>query len=546
MRIFTINEGGTCRRTAFRFAIIGLTASLIVPPSDLQAAPVPQQLPVEVPGREDSDIILNLQQAIDVALDESFGIFQLQQQFLQYAYLLEASRRALRTQVSLSSQGLPNITQRIDAQLLGQPPELAYLRRNSASGDFSLSVFQPLITDGRLSFSAGFYGGQAIQDLTGGQELRNRSIQPYAGIGFRQPLFQYNQIRGQLHSNELSVERERLRYTEDELRQINDVTRSFYDLFQQQRRVEIAAEDFRQSEINHQTGLRRYHSAQQSEVVVLGLRVDMANALSDLESQKTVLERLRFTFNRLVGLPLETSVWVESTLDYRPIEVDLERALELAMQNRSDVQRQEIQLEQDNLTLKQRISDGRPDLQFSASYSLTGNSTLGALGYNDPWSEHLSASMDPDNRSPFTNLSLTLQVPIFDGRRNASYVERQLSVIKERERQIGETMANLQVEVINRVRAVEGAMRLMDILEENLQIARTSYQISQQQFERGEIDLESLLRSQDQRRTTENRHLGALISFEMAKADLKEITLWDWETNHPVSQQTTPPVPFGK
>jgi len=551
-----------CQPTAAQYAVILLIVALTALPAAVGATPVLEQAArgqasqvqtggaerpdIQVPSQADADIVLGLEQAIDIALDKSFGIFQLQQNFLQYAYMLEASRRALRTQVNLSSQGLPNITQSINPTLIGVPPELYYLRRNSASGEVIFSVYQPLITDGRLSFYTAFSGSEAVQDVPIGPQSKNRSIQPLAGIGFTQPLFQYNQIRGELRSNELSVERERLRYTEDELRQINEVTRSFYDLFQQQQRVEIATEDYRQSEINYLTGLRRYHSAQEDEVRILRLKVDMALALSDLESQKTLLERRQFAFNRIVGLPLETVAWVESTLEYEPIEVDFERALELAMDNRSDMRRQEIQLEQDRLVLKQTVSAGRPDLRFSANYSLTGNSTLGGLGYDDPWSEHLSASLDADNRSPYTNVSLTVQIPIFDGGLNASNVERRLSVIRERERQIEETTANLRVDVINRVRAVEGAMRQMEILVENLQIARTSYQISQQQYERGEINLNDLMQAQDQRRLTERNHLQAWITFEMAKADLKEITLWDWETNQPVSQRTATPTPFGK
>ena len=554
--------GRACQTTAARPAVIVLIVALTSIPGAVGATPLSRWVVqeqatggqagatgrsiIQVPSQADADVVLDLEQAIDVALDKSFGIFQLQQNFLQYAYMLEASRRALRTQVTFASQGLPNITQTINAQLIGVPPELHYMRRNSASGELSLSVYQPLITDGRISFYTRFYGSQAVQEIPLGTEVKNRSIQPLAGIGFTQPIFQYNQIRGQLRSNELSVERERLRYTEDELRRINEVTRSFYDLFQQQLLVEITAEDYRQSEINYITGLRRYQSAQEDEVRILRLKVDMANALSDLESQKTVLERRQLAFNRIVGLPLATVAWVESALEFKPIVVDEERALELAMQQRSDMRRQEIQLEQDHLLLKQTVSAGRPDLQFSANYSLTGNSALSNLDYDDPWSEHLSAALDADNRSPFTNVSLTVRIPLFDGGLNDSNVERRLSIISERERQIEETRFDLQVEVINRVRAVEGAMRLMEILEENLQIARTSYQISQQQYERGEINLNDLMQAQGQRRLTERNHLQAWITFEIAKADLKEITLWDWETNQAVSQRTTPPTPFEK
>ncbi|MFC1559298.1 TolC family protein, partial [Gemmatimonadota bacterium] len=100
--------------------------------------------------------------------------------------------------------------------------------------------------------------------------------------------------------------------------------------------------------------------------------------------------------------------------------------------------------------------------------------------------------------------------------------------------------------VINAVRAVEGAMRQMEILEEQLQIAQTSYTISQQQYGRGNITLTELLRAQDDWNSAQNSHLQALIDYETAKATLKENTMWDWETNQPVLQQTTPPVPFGK
>lgn len=516
--------------------------------ADQQQQGAAGQVEIEIPGKEDADLVLDLQGAVDAALDNSFGIFSLQQNYLQTQYSLEGAKRSLRTRVDLrTQQGLLNISQRINAQLIGVPPELNYLRRNSTSSDLYLIATQPLITDGWLSFSTGIQGNQAIQDVPGGlPESKNRSIQPYAGLGFTQPLFQYNQLKGQLQSNQLSVESESLRYTEQELAIINQVTQFFYNLFQQQRRVEIAAEDYTQSEVNLQTGLRQYQAARQDEVQVLQLRVQRGNALNTLEREKTTLEERRFEFNRLVGLPLETAVWIDTSLEFVPIEIDMERAMELALNNRSDVRQQEIQLEQNNLTLRQNVSNGRPDLEFTASYSITGNSTLGALGYNDPWSKHLNAALDSDNTSPFTNISLTLQVPIFDWGRNASYVQRQLSIINEQERRIKEAEADLRVQVINRVRAVEGYMRRLEILEESLQVARTSYTISQQQYERGEIDLNTLFTAQGQLRNTEMEHLTTRINYEMAKANLKEITLWDWETNQRVAQRTEKPVPFAK
>ncbi len=514
-----------------------------------QAVSAIQAQEVTVPTRADADVILSLNEAIDVALDKSFGIFQLQQGFLQTSYSLEYYQRALKPHMEFSSSGLPGVVQRISPQFYYNPvtgqQELGYLKSSSMTGDMGLSLWKPLITNGSVSFSLWMSGNEAVNGLPAGGETKNRSFQPSAGFGLRQPLFQYNTIRGNLRSTELSLESQQLRYTEEELRQINDVTRTFYDLLQQQQAVDLAAEDYRQSIINYNTGLRRYHSAKQNETDVLSLQVEMANALSSLEQEKVNLESQQFAFNRRLGLPLETRIWVEQDLEFSPIEVDVERALERALEHRSDIRRAEITLEQNELTLRQRVSNGRPDLQFNATYAMQGNSSLTASA-DDPWGTHIGDALNRENRSPFTNVSLTLTIPILDGRQNQAQVEQQLSVIQAQEREIEETRADLRQEVINRVRAVESAMRQMEIREQGLQIARTGYQITRQQYERGETDLNTLLRAQNTRRSAETQHLQTRITYEMAKANLKEITLWDWETNEPVRQRTNPPVPFGR
>ncbi len=523
----------------------------------LPAGPVPagaqqvtalQAQEVTIPTRAEADLVLSLNEAIDVSLDKSFGIFQLQQGYLQTSYYLEYSQRALKPHMQFNSNGLPGISQSIDPQFYYNPitgqQELGYLKMSRMTGDMALSLWKPLITNGSVAVSMGMSGNEAENDLPAGGNTKNRSFQPFVGVSFNQPMFQYNSRRGDLRDNELRMESQALRYTEEEVRQINQVTRTFYDLLQQQQAVELAAEDYDQSVANYRTGLRRYHSAQQNETDVLSLQVEMSNALSSLEQEKVNLESQQFAFNRGVGLPLETRIWVEEDLQYEPIEVDVERALELALEQRSDIRRAEITLEQDELTLRQQVSNGRPDLQLNASYALSGNSSLSATA-DDPWSTHFSEALNADNRSPLTRVSLTLSIPILDGKQNRALVERQMSVIREQERQIEEARATLRQEVINRVRAVESAMRQMEIREQSLQIARTSYQITRQQYERGETDLNTLLRAQTTRRNSETQHLQARITYEMAKANLKEITLWDWETNQPVRQRTTTPVPFG-
>jgi outer membrane protein TolC len=109
---------------------------------------------------------------------------------------------------------------------------------------------------------------------------------------------------------------------------------------------------------------------------------------------------------------------------------------------------------------------------------------------------------------------------------------------------VNEVRLDLRQRVTDRIRAVESAMRRLDIQDKNVAVAQTSYDFTRRRFERGEITSFELGQAQDQLSQTLLNRLNALIAYEMAKADLKEITLWDWETNQPVRQRTSPPQPF--
>ena len=510
------------------------------PTPTIQAIP---EIQVDIFTQEDAEQVLSLDQTILFSLDQSFSVFQLKQNFLRSSYSLEAAQRALKTQVTFDGT-LPSIRQGINAQLIGNPPTLEYLRNGSTNASASFNIIQPLITNGRITLSTSMSANDNFNELPSGSTSENRSFQPSVGIRYTQPLFQYNDIRGSLRGAQLAFEELQRSYTQNELQRINQVTNQFYQLFRQQRTLELRAESFRQSELNYQTGLRKYQAGLIAEVDMLRLEVRRGQDLDGLETAKNTHQRQMFAFNRLIGLPLETRVWVDASLTFTAITVDVDRALELAFANRSDIRVAQIALEQSEMSLQSTISNGRPNLQMSLAYDLRGNSTLGGLGPADSWGDHFSAGVDPDNRSPNTNISLSVSIPLFDWGRNEAMVQRQIASMRTQERQISESEENLRQDVIDRINAVESAMRRLDVLEKSVQVAETSYSISQKRSERGEITLTDLLQAQNELNTAQNSYLDALIEYETAKAGLKEITLWDWENNRPVQQQTTPPRPF--
>lgn len=521
----------------------GRASSQIVPPEGQTDAP-----PMQVFDRQDADAVITLQDAVRIALDESFDFFQLKEQYLQISYGLEAAKRRLRTNVYLNNT-IPSIAQE-DKALIGTDDDgdamLFYATQSVSYLYTALKVEQPLPTNGKITLGTRILGYDQVLEQFVGNPAEIRSIQPRLWLEYTQPLFQYNTIKGQLRTAELEFESLELSYNEAEISRINRITRQFYALFSRQRYQEVADNIYQQSDINYQTARARYESGLISELDQLSLEITRSNSFDRLESARNELEKQQNDFNRLVGIPLSERVWVEVDTEYRPISVNLDRALQLAQNNRSDVRQVEIDMERSDLELRQIAANGKPDLQLNIAYDLTGNSARSGLGATDGWSDHFGEAIAGENWNPNTNVNVTLRVPIFDWGLNASKVNRQLSSMRVQQRELDEVRKDLQRDVENRVSATLSAMRRLERQVGNLPIAETNYQISQTRFGSGEISSTELLMAQRLYIDTQMLFTNAFIEFETAKADLREITMWDWENDRPISRRTVPPRPFAE
>jgi len=537
------------RLTPVLFTGAILLTGLAIGPRPAAAQTIEEQLP-ELFTREDAEVVMTLQDAVQLALDESFDLFRLQERYLQLSYGLETARRSLRTRVNFSStlpriqEGFKNYLYTDFAGTISLSPFDEAVRQAAAG----VSVVQPLITNGYISLNTRLTAYQrSMQKLPSGSLAELRYVMPRVALEFTQPLFQYNEVRGQLEAATLDLEALQLSYTEVELQRITGISEAFFRLFAAEHLQQIAVESWSQLQLALETTEQKYQLGLVSELEKLGLEVEARNARDRLLQARHELEAEQLAFKRAVGIDVAEAVWVIARDGYVPVRVDADRAMRLALENRSDVRQARIEVEKTELDIRRAVSRGRPDLQFNLAYDVSGNSTIGAppLGRGDPWGDHLSAGFTGDNSLASTNVSLTLNVPLFDSRTNASRVQRLLSERRVLERETFEAEAELRRQVIERVGEFENARERAGLQAENREAARAGFEISLALFEQGEISYTEMLIAQGRFLETEQLYVAAMIDYEMAKARLREITLHDWETGQPAVQQTTPPEAFG-
>ncbi len=470
----------------------------------------------------------------------------MKQKYLQLAYSLETVQRSLKTRVYLNST-LPRMTQGFANRLFTDYDgtlELALFKDDILDFGATLNVIQPLRTNGTITFSSRLRGYERDLQMLPGLASDLRYISPQFRINFNQPLLQYNTIKGELIEANLDLEALELSYSEVEMMRIGEVTRAFYNLYEQQQELEIVSRIHRQNVVNHRAGLRQFELGLISEMAKLNLEVEMVNSRDRMERTRSALLKTRLDFNRQLGLPLSERVWAYASEEILPLEVNPDLAVERAFRNRSDMRRATIEVEKSDLEIEQVASRNRPDLQLNIGYDLSGNSTIPGYDIRTDWGTHLSAGMASDNFRSNTNIAVSLNVPLFDNRTNQSQVERLISERSVLEREVDEIQDDLHRDVIERVNAVSSSMQRLEMQSGNRELARMAFEVSQVLFEKGEIDHLQLLAVQGRYLQTESLFVRALTDFELAKADLREITMWDWETDQPLRQRTTPPRPF--
>ncbi len=531
-----------------------LPASALIPllpcPSTAQSGPGMTGIAVPgMSGREDAGVTLTLQDAVRIALDESFDIQRLKERYLQLSYGLETARRSLRTRVMLNSI-LPHVqegyTSYFFTDFAGTMGFFGFeesLRRAQTS----LSVVQPLITNGYVSLTSRLRGYErTMHRLPAGATADIRYLMPQLALEYTQPLFQYNAVKGQLREATLDLEALTLSYPEVELQRINEISDAFFRLFAAQRLLDIETDAATQSVRAAGAIRQRCDLGLASEFEAVEIEVAARNARDRLMRAQETLLRTQLAFKRAVGIDPDEPIRVAASDEIRPCPVDPQRARELAFSNRSDIRRAEIEVAKADLEIGKVASWSRPDLEVYFGYDVSGNSTIGGLGYADSWADHFDAAFQGDNMLRNTNVGITLSLPLYDARTNESRVQRLMSERRVLEREVTETEAELARQVILRVDNVASAQARAELQAGNREAARAGYEISLELFEKGEISGNEMLIAQSRYLETERNWTDAFIDFEMAKAWLREITLFDWETGQPVRQQTTPSEPFGR
>lgn len=469
--------------------------------------------------------LLTLQASIELAMDKSYTMRNLQEDLKIAVYNLKSATSSLKTHIDFSLT-MPEFNQTVRTWDDTTGVSFYSIKRMDYGG--MVTVNQPLITDGNIYWETSL---NSYDDFYN----RDRSATFNTRLRLRQPidaLYGYNAIRSSLKSARLDYERSSKSFRREELNLVYRVSSSYYNLLSLQRSAEIALLDYeRQTEAN-EIAQNKYASGLIREVDALQMEVDLAEAQNSYEMALINQESAINSFKELLGIELADSVVLKDELKYNVVTVDVEKAVEYALKNRTELRERDIAIEQQQMAIRQRKAEGMVRGYFDAYVQKTGTS-MDDMSMPYGSTIHTSAN-DFIDRPINYGVGLTVSVPLLDWGENKARVraaearQRQNYLAKE------ELERNIETEIRNAVAQLNNNLKRLQLLEKNVVIAEKSFAITLQRFTDGDIDSQTLALERNRLNSAYRNHLSAYIAYQLSLADIMRKTLYDFEKGEPV------------
>lgn len=293
---------------------------------------------------------------------------------------------------------------------------------------------------------------------------------------------------------------------------------AYWDLYVECRRLDVAREQYKLA----QNQLDRAHkkvaagAAARTEIVLA--EAGLTGRIDALINAETRVENSQLNLLRIMNrpdLPLDANIRIDPNTEPNPVglDIDEDKLVEIALKNRMDTLRLELQLAIDELDVELARNATLPSL--SLSYRYTGQAgaadtghALGDFGDNlsDEHSIGLSASIPLGNRAAKARLE---RARLQQLQNQANYDSR---------RQL------IRQDVYRTVRDLNNSWLRILAAEKNVESALRRYQVEQSQFQLGNRTSTDVLISVTDLANAQLNRISAFAGYERAQIWLAQVT----------------------
>ncbi|MCR9288607.1 MAG: TolC family protein [Bacteroidetes bacterium] len=460
---------------------------------------------------------LTLQGALDIAESGSPNIQRSLLNIEQYQHSLRAERASLKSRFSLTLNPFNfSNTRRFDNQF----SQWFTNEETSSSGTFQ--VEQPILrTDGSIGLFNTLSWRSNKTEIANFGENENKAFYNNLYLVLNQPLFTYNRRRMALDELELNYENANLDYSIQRLTLEKTITSQFFDVYLAQLNLDISQEELENTTKNFEIVKNKVEAGLLAQEELYQAELNFANAQLSVQDNELGLANAEELFKREIGMNLNEDIQLITELDAEEVLIDLERAVEYALESRMELKQRQISIDRSLFEMERvkSMNEFRADVQL----------TLGIFGDNENFGKVYN--------SPTSNpaVGLSVNIPIWDwGERNARIQAQEVSM-KSQKLDLEQDKIQMRMDIRRAYRSVQTQMPRIAIARKNVENAERTYDINLERYINGDLSGIDLNQFQTQLSSKKIELARSLINYKTQLLDLKILTLYDWEKQEPVS-----------
>ncbi len=454
--------------------------------------------------------ILTLDKALNIAFEHSPSLIQSKLSLEQRQLNLKAQNASLKSQFSLDVNPF-NYTRNNQYDSYNSK----WFANENMTSSASFGIQQPIKwTDGKISLYNDFSWQDASNKTSGG---KNTSYNHNISLRIEQPLFTYNKTKMELKELEYSLENAKISYALQELNIEKNVTSSFYDVYQKQKDLNTAKDEYNNQKQNYEIIKNKVEAGLVAKEELYQAEVNLATSESTVYSAEINYENTKDNFKQLLGISLDEDIMVLPNTDIVTVDVNQADAVKYALSQRMEIRQKQITLEEDVFS----IIKAKAASEFKGSISARVG--LDALG------EKVNTMYD--NPTDNEQIGVSLTIPIFDWGAKKARVKSSELAMESNQIGLDEQKKDITLEVRKICRNLPTLIRQIEIKKKSIENAEHTYEINLEKYRNGNLTGMELQQYQTQLTSAKQAYTNAIISYKLELLNLKIQTLWDFETN---------------
>ena len=392
-------------------------------------------------------------------------------------------------------------------------------------------LFQPIHNDNsslNLDFSQSItatggtiYGTTQLQRFTDFD--RNTTLYngvPY-GIGYKQPLLQFNNLKWDKKIEPLKFNESKQAYIEAQEQIAINVTNYFFDLLLAQVNLQIAETNLRNTEQILKIADTKFELGKISKNEILQLQLEQLTAQKSVGTAKRDVEISTLNVRSYAGIEGENRIILDMPGTVNDLAISTDQVLKEALENRSDA-----------IAFARRLAEARRAVAKAKGENGLNATLTANLGFSN------AAGNIPDiYRSPKNQQSVQLQlsIPVLDWGRSKSRTKTAQANEQFTIYAVEQDKQTFKQEIVTQVTLYAMMKEQMVLTAAADKIASEKYQIAKERYVLGDLSITDLsIAFQDNDRAKRD-YVSSLKDFWGAYYQLRYLSLYDFEKKEKIN-----------